>query len=169
MPGAVVAIGVLAIVAALRAGLGVVATGVAALLFAYFVRFLTAAFNAISGGLEGVDTRIDDAARTLGASGGRVVARIHLPLLRSSLLAAAAIVFIDIVKELPATLILRSFNFETLATRVYRLAGDERLAEAAPNALLLIAIGAVPILFLNLLGERKAKDQRSAASTWSQI
>lgn len=165
MPGAVVAIGVLAIVAALRAGLGVVATGVAALLFAYFVRFLTAAFNAISGGLESVDARIDDAARTLGASGSRLVGQIHLPLLRPSLLAAAAIVFVDIVKELPATLILRDFNFETLATRVYRLAGDERLAEAAPNALLLVAIGAAPILILNYIGERKAKDQRSAAST----
>jgi iron(III) transport system permease protein len=157
MPGMVVAIGVLALVAVLRAGAGVVATGIAALLFAYVVRFLTAGYNAVAGGFAGVDARIDEAARALGASGPKLVGAVHLPIMRRSLVAAAAIVFVDIVKELPATLILRDFNFETLATRVYRLAGDERLAEAAPNALLLIAVGALPILILNSLGERKAK------------
>jgi iron(III) transport system permease protein len=157
IPGAVIAIGVIAVAAALRDGLGWTLAGAAALLYAYSVRFLTAAHGAAASGLAAIDDKIDDAARSLGAGPARILALLHLPLMRRSLIAGATIVFVDIVKELPATLILRDFNFETLATRVYRLAGDERLAEAAPNALLLIALSAAPIFVLDVLADRRAR------------
>jgi iron(III) transport system permease protein len=146
IPGAVIAIGILTVLS--FSGGGAVIAGPAALLYAYAARFLTAGHGAIAGGLAQVDPGFDAAAKTLGAAPARTLAAIHAPLMRRSIIAAATIVFVDIVKELPATLILRDFNFETLATRVYRLAGDERLAEAAPNALLLIALGALPIMLL---------------------
>lgn len=157
-PGAVIAIGILTVFSAVASltGIGALAaSGPLALTYAYCVRFLTAGYNATSAGLAQVSTAIDSAARNLGASPMRLVAAIHAPLLRRSILAAATIVFVDIIKELPATLILRDFNFETLATRVYRLAGDERLAEAAPAALLLIALSAAPMLFFNAVEERR--------------
>ncbi|MCA8890006.1 MAG: iron ABC transporter permease, partial [Parvularculaceae bacterium] len=157
VPGAVIAVGILS----LLAGAGkmatqdaAVVTGIGALLFAYASRFTTIGYNTIAAGLEQIDPSIDAAARTLGSSTTKLIARIHLPLLSKALASASIVVFVDITKELPATLILRSFNFETLATKVYRLAGDERLTEAAPHALLLIAVGLIPILILNRLGDR---------------
>jgi iron(III) transport system permease protein len=128
------------------------------LIYAYLVRFLTAGYNTTSGGLAQIDPGLDEAARTLGASAGRILSSLHAPLLQRSILAAATILFVDIAKELPATLILRNFNFETLATRVYRLAGDERLSEAAPDALILIALSALPIFLFTAASEsRRAK------------
>lgn len=159
-PGAVIAIGILSVFGAVGALAGVhafTAAGALALIYAYVVRFLTGGYNSLSGGLAQIDAGLDAAARTLGASGLRIIRKIHAPLLRRSLLAGATVVFVDIVKELPATLILRDFNFETLATRVYRLASDERLAEAAPDALVLIALGAAPIILFSALGERTRK------------
>ncbi len=157
-PGAVIAIGILTVFSGVAslAGIGALAaTGPVALTYAYCVRFLTAGFNATTAGLAQIGSAVDEAARNLGASPMRLIAMIHAPLLRRSILAAATLVFVDIIKELPATLILRDFNFETLATRVYRLAGDERLADAAPAALLLIALSAVPIIFFNAVEERR--------------
>ena len=101
---------------------------------------------------------MDDAARCLGAKPGRVLGEIHVPLMRGAVASAVLLVFIDVMKELPATLILRPFNFETLATRVYRLASDERLAEASTAALVLVLLGVVPALLLGIAGRR----QRSA-------
>jgi iron(III) transport system permease protein len=155
VPGAVIAIGVFSAGAFVLGGAVAQATGLAALLFAYLTRFLTAGINVVSGGLEGVTKAVDGAARMLGAGGAKIAARIHAPLMAPSLAAAAIILFVDIAKELPATLILRAFNFETLATRVYRLAGDERLAEAAPAALTLIALGLAPVIVLSALGRRR--------------
>lgn len=156
VPGAVIAIGVFSAGAALfGAGAVAAATGLGALLYAYAARFMTAGFNVLSGGLAGVTPAVDGAARVLGAGAGRLALRIHAPLMAPSLAAAAIILFVDIAKELPATLILRAFNFETLATRVYRLAGDERLAEAAPAALTLIGLGVLPVALLSAIGRRK--------------
>ena len=155
MPGAVVAIGVLYCAAALPFGGAAVAAGPAALIFAYIVRFLTIGYNAASASLEKVDRRIDDAARSLGAGAGRIAARIHGPLAGRGLAVGAMIAMVDIAKELPATLILRSFNFETLSTRVYRLASDERLADAAPPALILIGLGVVILSALTSATARK--------------
>jgi iron(III) transport system permease protein len=155
VPGAVIAIGVFGAGAIVLGDRVAQATGLAALLYAYLARFLTAGVNVVSGGLEGVAKSVDGAARVLGAGGARIAARIHAPLIAPSLAAAAIILFVDIAKELPATLILRAFNFETLATRVYRLASDERLAEAAPAALALIGIGVLPVIALSLIDRRR--------------
>ena len=171
LPGAMVAVGVLVPlttvdkwlartlrdVFAVDAGLLLTGTA-AALVFAYVVRFLTVSYNACSGGLEKVHRRLDDAARTLGAGPGRVLRAVHLPLLRGALASAVLLVFIDVMKELPATLILRPFNFETLATRVYRLASDERLAEASTAALALVLVGVLPALLLAATARRRQPD-----------
>jgi iron(III) transport system permease protein len=130
-------------------------TGTSALLvYALSVRFLTVAYNSVSGGMARIPPSLDAAARSLGARPSRVLARIYAPLLAPSLAGAAALVFIDTLRELPATLILRPFNLETLATRTYRLASDERLVEAAIPALILLAAGLLPVLVLNRLGKR---------------
>ena len=156
VPGGVIAIGVLSAGASVFGAAVVQMTGLVALLYAFLTRFMTAGLTVVSGGLEGVTPAVDGAARMLGAGGAKIAGRIHAPLLAPSLAAAAIILFVDIAKELPATLILRSFNFETLATRVYRLAGDERLSEAAPAALTLIALGVLPVVALSLIGRRRA-------------
>jgi iron(III) transport system permease protein len=156
IPGAVMAIGILTLTASLSRMTGAaVAGGLAVLLYAYVARFLTAGYNAVSGGLEQVSPQMDAAARNLGAGPGRIWTQIHWPQTRGAILAGAAIIAIDIAKELPATLLLRPFNFETLATRIYRLASDERLADAAPAALLLIALGLIPALALSALSKPK--------------
>ncbi|MEM1230230.1 MAG: iron ABC transporter permease [Pseudomonadota bacterium] len=122
---------------------------VAALVFAYLVRFLTVAYNACHGGFEKISPRLDEVSRTLGAGPRRVLTRVHWPLLRPAALTGALLVFIDVLKELPATLILRPFNFDTLATRVYQLAADERLPQAATAALVLIVLGTLQVLLVN--------------------
>lgn len=119
-------------------------------IYAYIVRFLTVAFSTTHSGLSQIPTAYDETARSLGASSGRLLRQIHIPLLRRSLVVAALLVFVDCVRELPATLLLRPFNFETLATRVYRLAGDERLAEASTASLMIVVIGLIPVLLLTL-------------------
>lgn len=134
---------------------GLVLTGTTVLLvYAYVIRFLTVSFNTVSGGLQAISPSMDAAARSLGSTPFGVIRRIHLPLLRPSLAIATLLVFVDVVRELPATLILRPFNFETLATRVYRLASDERLAEASTAAITIVLVGLIPVLLLDRLGNR---------------
>lgn len=167
LPGALLAVGLLAPLGAFDVTLtrfardslgwsgGLLLTGTSAVLvYALSVRFMTVAYNSVSGGLSRIPPGLDAAARSLGAAPSRVLARIYAPLLAPSLAGAAALVFIDTLRELPATLILRPFNLETLATRTYRLAGDERLVEAAIPALILLAAGLLPVLVLNRLGKR---------------
>ncbi len=98
------------------------------------------------------------AARRLGSKSFKVLRRIHLPMLRPSLIAAILLVFVDVMREPPATLILRPFNFETLATRVYRLASDERLAEASISALVIVLVGLVVVTLLNRLNFAENSD-----------
>ncbi|MSO85742.1 MAG: iron ABC transporter permease [Rhodospirillales bacterium] len=161
MPGSIIAVGVLiplgafdnAVDAWMRATFGVstglLLTGtVAALIFAYLVRFLAVSLQTVEASLAKITPAMDGAARTLGAGPGRVLARVHAPLLRPSLLAALLIVFVDVTKELPATLLLRPFNFDTLAVHAYNLAADERLAEAAAASLGIVAAGLLPIILL---------------------
>lgn len=134
---------------------GLILSGTIALLvYACVVRFLTVAYNSVNTKLGSVGMDMDYAARTLGQKPLGVIRRIHLPLIRPGLVAAGLLVFVDVMRELPATLILRPFNFETLATRIYRLASDERLAEASTAALTIIAISLLPILLLNRYQER---------------
>lgn len=161
VPGAVMAIGVLALSASFARLSGhALAGGVLILLYAYVARFLTAGYNAAAAGLAQISPQMDGAARTLGAAPKRVIRELHWPMARLSLLAGAAIVAIDIAKELPATLILRPFNFETLSTQIYRLASDERLADAAPAALILIALGLLPSIALSLIADSGHKKTR---------
>ena len=129
---------------------GLLLTGsITVLVYALVVRFLTVSFNSINGGISKISRSMDAAAQSLGATPLRVLRQIHFPLLKSSLAAGAALVFIDVLRELPATLILRPFNFETLATRVYRLASDERLSEASTSALIIVAVSVIPVVVLN--------------------
>ncbi len=166
LPGALLAVGLLAPLGLLDVGLsriardsfgytgGLILTGTSAvLIYALSVRFLTVAFNTVDGGMSKIPPSLDAAARSLGARPARVLARIYAPLLSPSLAAAAALVFIDTLRELPATLILRPFNLETLATRTFRLASDERLVEASIPALILLAAGLLPVLLLTRTGK----------------
>ena len=149
-PGAVIAIGVLALSAPWGTVTSTAAGGLAVLIYAYVVRFLTAGYNATASGFENVSPQLDDAARSLGASPTRVFTDVHAPMTRGAILTGGAIIALDIAKELPATLLLRPFNFETLATHIYRLASDERLADAAPAALTLLIFGTVMSLTITL-------------------
>ena len=119
-----------------------------AVTFAYLVRFLTGSLNAVEASLGKITRSMEDAARSLGAGPGGALMRVHVPLLAPSLATAALLVFLDVLKELPATFALRPFNFDTLAIEAYNLAKDERLAEAAAPALVIVAVGLLPVLYV---------------------
>ena len=168
LPGMVLAVGVLLPLSYLDRSLaallselmerpvGLLLTGsVFALVFVYVARFLTVAYNSMQSGMTQLHPQLDAVARTLGSGPGQVLRRVHMPLLRPAVLSGLLLVFIDVVKELPATLILRPFNFETLATRVYRLASDERLAEASTAALIIVALSVLPTIWLLVLERRR--------------
>lgn len=162
VPGAVVAIGVMLPLAAIDRSVdgwarqwlgwstGLLLSGtVTALLFAYCTRFLPVALHSVEAGLSRIRPSMDDAARALGSTPREVLWRVHIPMLRGSLLAAVLLVFVDVLKELPATLILRPFNFNTLAVRTYELASDERLADSAGFALAVVLAGIGPVILLS--------------------
>lgn len=160
-PGAVLAVGVLIPFAALDrmihhsalelfgVGTGLLITGSAVgIVFAYVVRFNAIAFGAIDSAMGRVTPSMEMAARTLGQTAGGALRRVHLPLIRGSVLTAALLIFVDSVKELPATLMLRPFDFSTLATHVYDFASREHLDQAAPAALAIILTGLIPVAIL---------------------
>ena len=162
VPGSVVAVGVLIPFAAFDNGLdslmrewfgistGLLLTGsIAALVFAYLVRFLAVSYNTVESSLGKISPSMDFASRALGQTPRRTLLKVHAPLMRAGLLTAGLLVFVDVMKELPATLILRPFNFDTLAIRVFRLASDERLAEASTAALAIVAVGVIPVVLLS--------------------
>lgn len=162
VPGAVLAIGVLIPFARLDNAVdsvardwfgistGLVLSGtILTLIFAYVVRFLAVGFGAVEASLGKIQPTMDMAARSLGAGPGRTLWRIHIPLVRGSLIAAGTIVFVDSMKELPATLILRPFNFDTLATHVYQFASDELLEQSALSALTIVLAGILPVILLS--------------------
>lgn len=121
----------------------------AALLFAYMVRFLAVSLHTVESGLARITPFMDEAARSLGCRSSSVLGRVHLPILRGSLLTALLLVFVDVLKELPATLILRPFNFNTLAVKSFELAADERLADSSCPSLAIVLAGMLPVLILN--------------------
>ncbi len=118
------------------------------LLVAYMVRFMAVAISSFDTGITQIKPSIDAVARCLGAGHGRVLYSVHLPLMRASLLTGALIVFVDVMKELPATLMLRPFNYDTLAVHAYRLASDERLTQSAVPSLAIVAFGLLPVIIL---------------------
>ena len=162
VPGTVIAIGVMLPFAAIDHGVdgwarqwfgvstGLLLSGTLfALLFAYCARFLPVALHGVEAGLTRIRPSMDDAARSLGSTPRGVLWRVHVPMLRGSLLTALLLVFVDVLKELPATLILRPFNFNTLAVRTYELASDERLADSATFALAIVLAGIGPVILLS--------------------
>ena len=118
------------------------------LVVAYMVRFLAAALGAYEGGQAMVHVNMDSASRSLGQGPVGTLRRVHLPILAPSLLTALLIVFVDVMKELPATLIMRPFNFDTLAVQAYRLASDERVEGAAVPSLVIVAMGLLPVILI---------------------
>jgi iron(III) transport system permease protein len=122
---------------------------VVALMLAYLIRFLAVAMQSLESGLSQIKPSMDQAAASLGCSRAQVWRRLHLPMLKSSLWTAALLVFVDVLKELPATLLLRPFNFDTLAVRTFELASDEQLAAAAVPALTIVLAGLLPVILLN--------------------
>lgn len=126
-----------------------------ALIFAYLVRFLALSFGSIEARLTNIKPSLDNAARSLGHGTTSTLFRIHIPLLWKGALAAIILVFVDVMKELSATLIIRPFNFDTLAVHVYNLASDERLAEASGSALAIVLVGLIPVVVLSWQMERR--------------
>ena len=120
-----------------------------AVMFAYMVRFLAISVQSVESGLVKVKRSMDEAARSLSYTPAEILMRVHLPLMKGTVLTAFLIVFVDVMKELPATLILRPFNFNTLAVRAYELASDERLADSSTAALMIVAVGLVPVILLS--------------------
>jgi iron(III) transport system permease protein len=162
IPGSVIAVGTLVPLGKIDNGLdawmrsqfgistGLLLSGtVAALVFAYLVRFLAVALGTVESSLNQIKPSLDEAARSLGHRPLATLVRVHIPLLRSGLITGLILVFVDVMKELPATLIVRPFNFDTLAVHVYNLASDERLAEAAGPALAIVIVGLLPVIFLS--------------------
>lgn len=120
-----------------------------AVVFAYLVRFLPVSLNTLDAGLGKIKPTMDDAGRSMGLKPLQILRRVHMPIMRGSLLTASLLVFVDVLKELPATLILRPFNFNTLAIRTYELANQERLAEASSSALMIVVAGIIPVIILS--------------------
>lgn len=170
IPGTVIAVGVLVpvtlldhaladgLTALLGRNVGLVITGgISVLIYAYLIRFLSISLQTVEAGFSKITPSMDDAARSLGATNREVITRVHAPLLRTSLITAGLMVFVDVMKELPATLVMRPFNFDTLAVRTYTLAKDERLAEASLPALAIVLVGLIPVIFASraITGERR--------------
>jgi iron(III) transport system permease protein len=161
IPGAVVAVGVLVVVMGLSRvveGIGpmLITGSVVALMFGYVVRFMAVGYLSVEAGFTRIGESITSASRILGAPPMRTLGHIELPLLRRALFAAGMLVFIDVLKELPLTLILRPFNFNTLATRAFQLASDEQVAQSAPSALLVIVTAALVVGLLHRAFEQEA-------------
>ncbi len=168
VPGAVIAVGVLIpvtridqtlaawIEAATGASPGLILTGsIAALIYAYLVRFFAVSLQTVEAGLTKITPSMDYAARSLGLGPTGTLARVHAPLLWRSALSAGLLVFVDVMKELPATFVMRPFNFDTLAVQAFNLASDERLAEAATPALTIVVAGLVPLIVLSRMMLRR--------------
>jgi len=172
IPGSVIAVGVLVPIGRLDNALdawmrstfnistGLLLSGtIVALVFAYLVRFLAISLGTVEASLGRIKPNLDNAARSLGHGPTSTLLRVHAPLLSSGLITAAILVFVDVMKELPATLIVRPFNFDTLAVQVYRLAADERLAEASAPALAIILVGVLPVILLSRQMSRHEGDR----------
>lgn len=161
VPGTVIAVGILLPVGWLQqrwpdAPVAAVVTGtLLGLVYACLVRFSAVALQSVEAGYARLPASLDESARLLGGSGPRIFAELHLPLLRRSALAAALLVFVDVMKELPATLVLRPFGSDTLAVVAYNFARDERLGEAALPSLAIVAVGLIPVVMLARALERR--------------
>jgi iron(III) transport system permease protein len=170
VPGTVIALGVVILAGWLDRGHFIpgwfISGSFAALIFAYLVRFLSISLQGIEAGLSKIKPSMDDAARALGHTPLTVLGKIHLPLIRGSVLTALILVFVDIMKELPATLVLRPFNFNTLAVRAYEIASTEQLPDAAAAGLAIVLAGIIPVIILSRsIGSARPGQQRQNTGT----
>ncbi|MDN5216201.1 iron ABC transporter permease [Fulvivirgaceae bacterium BMA12] len=169
IPGAVIAVGIMIPVLSIDKflikglerltgnSLGLIISGsLFMLIFAYLVRFLVVAFNPTEEGFKKIGWQLTEAARTLGFGPFKCLVKINIPLMKGALLSGALLVFVDVLKELPLTLILRPFNFHTLATKAFELASDEMVAESANAALIIVLTGIIPIIVLSKLISRNS-------------
>lgn len=148
LPGAVLAVGILSLLSLF--GLAwIMSATVTVLIYAYLIRFLSSSLQSVEAGLSRITPSMDGTAALLGATPWQTMTAIHFPLLKRSVLTAGLFVFVDVMKELPATLLLRPFNFDTLAVATYQLAADERLAELALPALTIVIAGLIPVILLS--------------------
>lgn len=171
VPGGVIAVGLLvpfaafdnAVDAFMEANFGIdtglLLTGsIWLLVMAYMVRFMAVALNTYESGLSTIHPHVDAVTRTLGRTPSGMLRAVHFPILTPSLLTAGLIVFIDVMKELPATMIMRPFNFDTLAVQAHRLASDERLEGAAVPSLVIVALGMLPVILVcRGIGRQRSK------------
>ncbi len=155
IPGAVVVVGLLLPLGWIQqrwpqssAGAWITATALG-LVWAYLVRFCAVALQSIQSGYARIPLSLDDSSRMLGVTGWGLLRQVHAPLLQRTTLAALLLVFVDVMKELPATMVLRPFNSDTLAVVAYQLARDERLGEAALPSLALVLVGLIPVILLS--------------------
>lgn len=171
IPGAVIAVGIMIPMMKfdrflnwiLSANVGLILSGTLfVLIFAYIVRFMAVGYNAIDSGFQKTGTSVNEVARSLGASPFRTLISIDLPLIRNSIAAGILLAFVDIMKELPLTLILRPFNFQTLATKAFDMATNEMIAESANASLVVVLTGIIPIILLNNVigGKKKTAKKR---------
>lgn len=161
IPGSVIAVGILIPLAQVEGAIAPLLQNwfnlpgsflqgtITALIFAYLVRFLAVSLGSVESGLAKIKPSFDDAAHSLGHSARSTLAKVHAPMMGGSLLTALMLVFVDVMKELPATIVIQPPNFDTLAVRVYRYAADERLVEAAAPALAIVLVGLLPVIFLS--------------------
>lgn len=172
IPGSVIAVGVLipfgffdnTVDSFFRENLGfssglLLSGTIFAMVFAYLVRFLSVSFGGVEASMEKITPNMDEAARGMGYSFTKVLRKIHIPMMSGGLLTAGLLVFVDVMKELPATLIVRPFNFDTLAVQVYRYASDERLAESAGAALMIVLVGIIPVIIISRTIARSRKSE----------
>ncbi|MDR9416592.1 MAG: iron ABC transporter permease [Gracilimonas sp.] len=172
IPGSVIAVGVLipfglfdnTVDSFFREHLGfssglLLSGSIFAMVFAYLVRFLSVSFGGVESSMQKITPNMDEAARGMGYSFSKVLRKIHIPMMSGGLLTAGLLVFVDVMKELPATLIVRPFNFDTLAVQVYRYASDERLAESAGAALMIVLVGIIPVIIISRTIARSRKSE----------
>ncbi|KZL92579.1 ABC transporter permease [Clostridium magnum] len=170
IPGAVIAIGVILLMVSIdRSMVGlykainpnsktlILSTSVFMLIFAYIIRFLAIGYQAVEAGFDKIGMKFFEASRTLGYTVTKTFFKVDLPMIRPALISGLALVFVDIIKELPLTLILRPFNFNTLATKTYEYAGDEKIHEAAIPALIIILVSIVSVYLINKIGNKEKK------------
>jgi len=170
IPGAVIAIGVILLMVSVDRSLAglykaidpnsktlLLSTSIFILIFAYIIRFLAIGYQAIESGFDKIGTKFFEASRTLGHGVTNTFFKIDLPMMKPALVSGFALVFVDIIKELPLTLILRPFNFNTLATKTYEYAGDEKIHEAAIPALIIILVSIVSVYLINKMGDKEKK------------
>ena len=162
LPGTIIAVGVIIPLAYidhkvdslfsiyLDISTGLILSGsLVALQFAYLVRFLSISISTVESGLEKISPNMDKTSLVLGISSEETFFRVHLPILKIAILTSLLLVFVDVIKELPATLILRPFDFNTLAVKAYELASDERLTDASIPALAIVLAGLLPLILIN--------------------